>query len=60
MAQLANRIGMGKSTIKYHLKQMKEMGLVSEKRGIYHSFWEITKEGRAEIEKEKSLHDSQD
>ena len=52
LREIAKDLNISTSTAAYHLKRLTQMGLINERRGVYHVWFDLTDKGRQLLDSE--------
>ncbi|MFX1492115.1 MAG: winged helix-turn-helix domain-containing protein [Promethearchaeota archaeon] len=52
LREIAKDLNIPTSTAAYHLKRLTQVGLINERRGVYHVWFDLTDKGRQLLDSE--------
>ena len=52
LREIAKDLNIPTSTAAYHLKRLTQIGLINERRGVYHVWFDLTDKGRQLLDNE--------
>ncbi len=52
LREIAKDLNIPTSTAAYHLKRLTQIGLINERRGVYHVWFDLTDKGRQLLDSE--------